>query len=45
MQANSPGVKCKNHIQVQQEKEKFRRRLFTSSIKREIKNFHVVVVK
>ena len=45
MQANSPGVKCKKHIQVQQEKEKFRRRLFTSSIKREIKNFHVVVVK
>jgi len=35
-----------NHIQVQKEiKRKFRRHLFTSSIKREMKLFHVVVVQ
>ena len=35
----------KNRILLQKEKGEFRRRLFTSSIKREIRYFHVVVVQ
>ena len=35
----------KNNIQVQKEKRKFRRRLFTTSIIRECRHFPVVVVQ
>ena len=36
---------AKDHIQIQKEKQKFSCRLFTSSIKRKIRNFPVVVVQ
>ena len=41
LQANSPGAE----IPSSETGRKFRRRLFTSSIKREIKRFYVVVVR
>ena len=47
MLANFPGVDflARDSTQVYKAKEKFGRRLFTSSIKREIWHFHVVVVQ
>ena len=44
MYANNMSRTPGDHIQVQEEKMKFRRCLFTFSIKREIRYFHVVVV-
>ena len=41
LKANSPGAE----IPSSETERKFRRRLFTSSIKREIKRFYVVVVQ
>ena len=44
MLANPPGVEFRGTISKFGER-KFRRRLFTYSIKREIRHFHVVVVQ